>query len=459
MFLQSSPRRRFLRRLSAATLGLGLAPTLPAIAESARKERQANLTYLHGLAKRVLDSAIVPPNGRLPDGKVNRTGRQLRLPGGTLTYYPAFWIRDAAMMLGADFVSADEIAGWITFVAAFQPGEEGLREGRLWIPPYSIPDHIGLDAEAFFYAGGKAERPKGIYGFIPPADNAFFYVQMFHEHWRLSRSLLFFNSTAETVWGRQRLADICVRAFDSVAVDDATGLVICEAGEGRTRVDWGFCDAIRKTGLCLMPSLLRWRAGQQLIALLKANGQSAEAKRIARETKKLQGALVPTFYRALPDIAGRKAGCLLSATDVGRKDDLWAAAFALWLGVLPREIELTIARHLLAVYKTGTAVVEGQVRHLPPGGELGGYWEKALCQPEHYQNGGFWGTPTGWYVTALRRVDAEAADRLLTDYVAHLRTSEPQGAPWEWVNPKIKKQVNPHYASSVGLVYVALTGR
>ena len=90
---------------------------------------------------------------------------------------------------------------------------------------------------------------------------------------------------------------------------------------------------------------------------------------------------------------------------------------------------------------------------------MGGYWEQSLCPREEYQNGGFWGTPSGWYITALRRADADAADRMLSDYVKHLRANEAQGAPWEWVNPRIMRRANPHYASSVGLVYLALTSR
>jgi len=457
---QTTPRRSFLGKLALASLALGFAPPWRAAAAAgARQQRQANLTYLRDTARRVLDSAIVPPNGRLSDGKINQTGRQLHLPGGTLTYYPALWIRDAAMMLGGDFISAAEIAGWVQVVAAFQPGVEGLHEGRAWVPPFSIPDHVGLDGVGFWYPGSKADRAKGIYGFLPPADNAFFFVQMVHAQWRLSHSLDFFNSKVQTAWGAQRLGEVCVRAFDSVAVDQQTGLVICEAAEGRTRVDWGFCDAIRKTGLCLMPSLLRWRAAQQLSAVLKANGEAAEAQRLRAESKKIQAALVPTFFHALPDAGGRKTACLLSATGLGRKDDLWAAAFAVWLGVLPRDVERPIARHLLALYESGEAVFEGQVRHLPPTGELGGHWEQSLCPPEEYQNGGFWGTPTGWFITALRRADSEAADQLLAKYVAHLRANEAQGAPWEWINPTLKKRVNPLYASSAGLVYLALTSR
>lgn len=409
------------------------------------------------MARKVLDSAAISAGGQIPGGAKNNTGHKLRVPGGTLNYYPAFWVRDAAMMLGGDFISAEEVEGWIRVVAATQPGVDGIHFGRLRIPPFSIPDHITLGGEACWFPGAYTEQGVGTYGFLPPADDAFFFIQMVHEQWRLTRSLNFFNAPVKTGWGEQPLAEVAVKAFDSVVADASTGLVICEAGEGRTRVDWGFCDTIHKSGLCLMPSLLRWRAAGQLAALLKAGGNQAEAKRLRTEATKIQRSIVPQFYRELGPHRGHATGCLLSATQLGCKDDVWAGAFAVWLGVLPRAIERKVARHLLALYEAGGTVVEGQMRHLPPTGEFGGHWEEALCPAEQYQNGGYWATPTGWFISALRRVDAAAADRLLSEFVSHLRANEPQGAPWEWINPALKLTVNPRYGSSAGLVYIGLT--
>jgi hypothetical protein len=414
---------------------------------------------IRAMAVRVLDGARIPPDGRIPNGPKNTTGHALRVPGATLNYYPAFWVRDAAMMLGGSFVPAAEVEGWVRVIAAVQPGAEGLRFGRLIIPPFSIPDHITLDGQACWYPGAYVEQGNGSYGFLPPADDAFYFVQMVHEHWRLTRKLALFRSTLPTAWGQARLSDVCLKAFASVAADDKTGLVICEATEGRTRVDWGFCDSIRKTGLCLMPSLLRWRAARQLAALLKSDGNAAEAKRLRAEADKLQSAIPATFYRDVPTSGGAKSGLLLSATELGRKDDVWASAFAVWLGILPRQIELRVVRHLLALYEAGGTMVEGQVRHLPPTGEFGGHWEKASSRPDEYQNGGYWATPTGWMIYALRRVNRAAGDRLLAEYAAHLRAHRDDGAPWEWIQPARKQRVNPLYGSSAGLVSIALGPR
>lgn len=452
---QPRTRRAFLHQLVATSAGLtfGASPVFA----GARAQRQADLEFLRATARKVLASAALAAGSQIPGGAKNTTGHQLRVPGGTLNYYPAFWVRDAAMMLGGDFVPAPEVEGWIHVVAATQPGADGLHFGRLRIPPFSIPDHLTMAGEACWFPGAYTDQGTGKFGFLPPADDAFFFVQMVHEQWRLARSLKFFNVPVKTGWGEQPLADVAVKAFDSVAADANTGLVICESAESRTRVDWGFCDTIRKAGLCLMPSLLRWRAAGQLATLLQASGNRAEAKRLRGEAERIRRAIVPQFYRELGEHRGHATGCLLSATQLGRKDDVWAGAFAVWLGILPRAIERKVARHLLALYEAGGTVVEGQVRQLPPGGEFGGHWEEALCPAEQYQNGGYWATPTGWFIRALRRVDATAADRLLNEYVAHLREKTSQGAPWEWINPTLKLTVNPLYGSSAGLVYISLT--
>jgi len=452
----TSTRRRFVRKLASLSLPIWL-PRLSLAATDSHANPRTGLDYLHEVATDILASAAVPPGAQIPGGPTNTTGHQLHLPGGTQNYYPAFWIRDAAMMLGAGFISAGEIEGWIRVIAATQPGPAGLRFGRLRIPPYSIPDHITLAGEACWFPGAYTEQGTGNFGFLPPADDAFFFIQMIHEHWRLTRPMKFFQAPVTTGWGEQPLDVVTVKAFDSVAADADTGLVVCEAGEGRTRVDWGFCDTIRKAGFCLMPSLLRWRAAGQLAALLQASGHRSKAKRLQAEADKIRRAIVPQFYRDLGEHDGQPTGCLLSATQLGRKDDVWAAAFAVWLGILPRAIKRKVARHLLALYEAGGTVAEGQVRHLPPTGEFGGNWEQAICANGQYQNGGFWATPTGWLIVALRRVDDKAANRLLTDYLTHLRANREHGAPWEWINPTLQKRVNPRYASSVGLVYVALT--
>ncbi|MFI5384514.1 MAG: hypothetical protein ACHQ50_00170 [Fimbriimonadales bacterium] len=425
----------------------------PIIALCALTGPSSDMDYLHQVAKEVTLASRVGPGGEISNGGKNTTGCAIRVPGGTQTYYPAFWVRDAAMMLGGDLVPADEVEGWIKVVAATQPGSSGLKfDHGLWIPPYSIPDHITLQGQACWFPGAYADQGIGNYGFLPPADDAFFFIQMVHEEFRLTRRKTLLDEQVGTGWGEHPLGEVCARAFESVAVDRATGLVVCDADKGKGRVDWGFCDSIVKTGSCLMPSLLRWQAARWLAEMCAAAGRTSAARTYRASAQTIQKSIVLTFFKPLDG----GEGMLISATGLARKDDVWASAFAVWLGVLPAKTENTVSRHLLAIYKAGGTVVEGQVRQIPPTGEFGVSWDKALTGVGAYQNGGFWATPTGWMIAALHKVDRAAANKLLSEFTSHVRAMRDKGAPFEWINPATNTYRNGNYGSSAGLVYLSL---
>jgi len=415
------------------------------------------IDYLHQVAREVTLASRVAPGGEISNGGKNTTGYAVRVPGGTQSYYPAFWVRDAAMMLGADLVPAEEVMGWIRVVAAVQPGPDGLRfDHGLWIPPYSIPDHITLGGQACWFPGAYADQGVGGYGHLPPADDAFYFIQMVYEEFRLTHRRDLLEKRVNSGWGEQSLDDVCSRAFGSVAVD-GEGLVQCESDPAKNRVDWGFCDSIRKTGSCLMPSLLRWQAANRMAEMVDFAGDALEAKAYRKTADGISAGIVKTFYRDLGSSDSQNhQGMLFSATGLGHKDDIWASAFAVWLGVLPNKIERAVSRHLLALYKAGGAVAEGQIREVPPSGEFGGSWDSAQTGANTYQNGGYWATPTGWMIVALRKVDAAAADRLFGDFIAHLKSMRSEGAPFEWINPATNTYRNANYGSSAGLVYISL---
>lgn len=429
-----------------------------ATATPGESDLRAQYDTLHTLAATVLASTKIAPNAKIGE-RTNTTGFLLRVPGGDHNAYPAFWIRDAAMMLGADFVPADEIEGWVRVIASTQAGVSGrqLKNG-LTVPPYSIPDHITLSGAPCWFPGAYDgdDQGNGVFGFLPPADDAFYFIQMVREHLRLTGKPTLFQSDVKTSEGNTPLAKVCERAFDSVEADDKTGLVVCHAEAGKTRVDWGFCDTVRKTGLCLMPSLLRLQAARDLGVLFQAIGDTSQAVHYSDEARKIRASVKKTFYQIIKTENKQEFGLLLSATELGKKDDVWASAYALTINALPAAQATAVARHLLELYQAGGTVVEGQVRHLPPSDSLGGYWEQCSAAKDTYQNGGFWGTPTGWYISALYRVDKIAAAQMLSEYLAHLQANKDKGAPWEWINPAKSLTANPRYAASVGLPAVAL---
>ena len=415
---------------------------------------QTNLATLQQLARETVATAEVKPGVGIANG-VNTTGYVLRLPGGG-GIYPAFWVRDAAMMLGGGLISAAEIEGWIRVIAAVQPGPRGISLKRgLFVPGYSIPDHVNVNGRAVWYPGTYADgddQGNGQYGFLPPADDAFYFIQMVREHLNLTGKPDILRTRLATGWGTHRVMEICDRAFESVAVDSATGIVACDEAEGRARVDWGFCDSVRKTGLALFPTLLRYRAASDLAFMHDALGENEPAEAYRRMATQLRDSVTRTFLRKISD----DEAMLISATGLGQKDDVWGSSFAVAEGILPGKAEDAVCRGLLALYRGGGIVADGQVRALPAGGPFGGYWEQSSSPQGHYQNGGYWGTMTGWLAVALHRVDSPAAREVVHDLVAGIAAQRLDGAPWEWINPALNRRQNPLYCATVALPHATL---
>ncbi len=413
-----------------------------------------DVATLHRLAREVVATAAVPPNAEIARG-VNMTGHTLHQPGGSASY-PAFWVRDAAMMLGADLISADEIEGWIRVIAATQPGPDGLKlQHGLQVPGYSIPDHVNGNGKPVWFPGTYADgddQGTGLYGSLPPADDAFYFIQMVREHWRLAGRPGILTTRVATGWGTHAVIEVCDRAFAAVAVDPASGIVVCEAAPDRTRVDWGFCDSVRKTGLVLFPTLLRQRAARELAEMHEALGEAGPAESYRRIADQLRESVARVFLQATSD----GEALLLSATGLGRKYDIWGSSFALAEHLLPDAAQASVGRGLRALYQKGGVVVDGQVRAMPPDGPFGGFWEQAASRPGEYQNGGYWGTMSGWLIVALRQVDPPAADHVLHELVASVVRESREGAPWEWINPALKASVNPRYCATVALPYTTL---
>ena len=114
----------------------------------------------------------------------------------------------------------------------------------------------------------------------------------------------------------------------------------------------------------------------------------------------------------------------------------------------------------MRAFREKTAVQQGFVRHiLTTDSKNNGAWEKAISKVGTYQNGGYWGTPTGWYISAIYEVDREAAADMAKDYVQFLRNNmRPDGVTqaWEWFNPDSNTYRNDLYVASVALPYLSL---
>ena len=435
--------------LNAAASGATVVSASPVdVSKPAQQEdkMQAQTQRLHDLAVPVLKAA----QSRIGDTPV-------RLPDG-LAATQAFVIRDAAMTLGADLIAADEVAGWVRLIAGTQAGPDGIALANgLTVPPYSIPDHLTLAGEAVWFPGavGGLDQGGGEHGTLPPADSAFYFIQMAREHFRLTGRADLFQSQVKTAWGTTTIADACVRAFDSVAVDP-NGMVMTGTSAMDWRIGWGFEDTVRQTGVSLMPSLLRWRAAKDLVLLFAPLGDRAQIARFDKIASDMQVALVKTFYHALEKENGKAVGMLYSCTGPEHRDDVWASSYAVWSGAIRSQSSEPVAQHLRILYQAGGTVVEGHIRALPPASPLGGYWPQSDTPPDTGQNGAYWGFPTGWYIGALLRVDRPAASQLLDEFVASLQSHQKEGAPWQCIFPAKNYTRLPQYVAAVAAPYTAL---
>ena len=146
-----------------------------------------------------------------------------------------------------------------------------------------------------------------------------------------------------------------------------------------------------------------------------------------------------------------------ASTGLSAQPDVWGSAFAVAVGAVEEDVAITIGRALLAGLKAGTLAWRGQIRHVLATDDHSSTtaWEKtAVPTPLNtYQNGAYWGTPTGWVCRAIAKVDQDAAKRLAREYVDSLREDDfrqgdRHGGPWECLHPNGHRQ-NPVYLTSV----------
>lgn len=415
--------------------------------------------FVREQARRIVRSAFLAA-GSESHGHRNTTPYNLHVPGGNMGY-PAFWVRDAAMMLGGDLIPAGEIEGWIRLVASVTSGPETwvVRPG-VTVPPLTVPDHVTFDARACFFPGSYETGDKQggpPWGHTPPLDDNFYFLSMVYEHWRLTRELSLWRGPVG--WNGREIAlrDLCERVYASGTCDPSTGLVMSGDPETENAKDWGFCDAIFKSGALLFPSVLKFIAARQMSELMSADDDHERAASYAADGESLARAISSTFLRG--GTAGDEAW-LHSATGIGNQADVWGTALAVTSGAIGGTDAMSAARSLVRAYRERTAVRDGMVRHVLTTDKVNnGSWERAVCAAGEYQNGGYWFTPVGWYIAAMHIADAQAAGELAREFVGTLRADRrPDGLThaWEWRNPQTGAQANPLYVASIALPFLSL---
>jgi hypothetical protein len=82
-------------------------------------------------------------------------------------------------------------------------------------------------------------------------------------------------------------------------------------------------------------------------------------------------------------------------------------------------------------------------------------WEISMAPKNRYQNGAYWGTPTGWVCYAIHQVSPDNARTLAEAYIVELKENDFRkdgdfGAPYECFNREGYTQ-NPIYLTSVSV--------
>lgn len=410
-------------------------------------------------ARRIVESARLAP-GQTRGRWRNSTPYTLHVPGGNMGY-PAFWVRDAVMMLGGDFISREELEGWIRLMSAALQGPRAWRvRPGVVVPAYTAPDHIDLNGKPSFYPGSYETGSKqGGYPFgkYPPLDDNFYFLQAVYEHWMMTHSLALFHSAVNTSFGEMRLADLCEHVFNTVSTDRGTGLVTAGDIKRENAKDWGFCDGEFKSGKLLFPSILRYIAAREMSRLFLASGEKGRASEYRRHAAQIKRWIPIVFFHSTRN-AGE--GWLHSATRIGNQPDVWGSALAVWSGIVEGRVADDIGRALVRGFQQKTAVREGCVRQILTTDPTNhGGWQRSISKPGTYQNGGYWGTPTGWYIAAMERADHNAAVRMAEAYLHFLKDNmRPDGLAeaWEWFDPDTGKHNNPLYVATVALPYLSL---
>ncbi len=173
---------------------------------------------------------------------------------------------------------------------------------------------------------------------------------------------------------------------------------------------YGFTDSILKSGHHLFDSVLHAQVLGQLADMSKhfSCGDAAPARAVrARIVSALAG---PLLWNESSGMFRPSSGNNAHLTDV------WGSALAVDTGSVTGERAARIVEWFGAHWTE--VVQDGQVKHLG----IGEHWaQHAFWEYDVYQNGGFWGTPSGWVLPVIARNDSAVAEQLVRDAINDCR--------------------------------------
>ncbi|HRP31798.1 MAG TPA: hypothetical protein PKV73_07900 [Agriterribacter sp.] len=410
-----------------------------------------DLSFLEGMTRDVMEASRIYPGQFISkDIGSNHTGGTLIRPGGR-NAYPSFWIRDYAMSLETGMVSNEEQLHMLLLTASTQCDQSWITNGGSLVPAGAIADHIRIDdSKPIYFPGTYSYEGQGTpeWGMLSPYCDQFYFVHMAYYYVKHTGDL---NILLKEVNGT-RLFDRLKTAFHTPPSNTNNHIVY--ATDAIRGVDFGFRDVITITGNLCLTSILKYRAANELAELLQLAGRKKEAdvyQQIAASIKKV-----------LPDLFMDDRGMLLASTGKSKQPDVWGTALAVYFGILDGEYLKKASTVLANAYKAGTLSYRGNIRHILTMDDFNETtaWDVSLAAKNKYQNGAYWGTPTGWVCYAIYQTDPHSATALFNEFIEDLKTNDYRkgggfGAPYECFNKSGYTQ-NPIYLTTVACPLVAL---
>lgn len=447
-------RKEFMKASTLTVGGLLLSDTTGKARNTGRQLIEADdLRFLSDLTRDVLEASRIYPGAVVsPEFGTNNTGGVLIRPGGRDSY-PSFWIRDYAMSLESGLIGRDEQEHMLMLTASTQCDQTWITKNGGMVPLGAIADHIRVDDSLpIYYPGTYSYEDQGApeWGRVPPYGDQFFFILM---AWYYVTHGSHTDILQRIVHGH-RLIDRLERAFHMVPADNAELVYTTEDFRG---VDFGFRDTVTFTGRLCYPSILKYRAALQLAELMHLAGSEEKAGLYRSVAAAIRKNLAATFMD--------DRGWLLASTGISAQPDVWSTALAVYYDVLHREEAHRASQALTEAYHAGAISYKGNIRHVPTFGDFNEHtaWERSLASINTYQNGAYWGTPTGWVCAAIYRVDPGAARELAGAYINDLkerdfRKGEHFGGPFECFHPETGNLQNPVYLTSVTCPYEVFNG-
>lgn len=343
------------------------------------------------------------------------TGITIYTPDGLATYN-ALWTRDYTYMIeyAPEYVPVDNMIACNEYLLAHARAEDG------WIPDRVYADGtVGYSAGDLNTPAGKANLDNCAF-IVIAVDRA---MGKLREEGREEEAEAFFKKWEAAM----------ARGLAAVPRDgEGSGLIYNDPTQPHS--PYGFTDCICKTGLLMKESLLLWRAYGIMEKWQTAYGLNADTASVNRQL--IEENLVDTFW-------DEENGMLHAATQDCDQIDVWGSCYAVSIGFpLTAAQKEAIADYLAENYEG--LVQCGQIRHTAPGT----YWDRLLSGVDRdtYQNGGYWGTPTGWFIQAIQEKYPALAAVTLQDVISYYDQTDDMSMIRECINGSYYKL--PQYVTS-----------